>query len=126
MKEQHSTEEELTRRERKVGEAIARRDVATLDRWFADDFLAIVPGGVELTKAQALAQITAPGYELEFLRNEDIRVRVFGDVAIATARGVARGRLQGQETTGEFRYTRVWLRRDGRWQAVAAHSCMLK
>lgn len=125
MQTQHPDEQELTRREREVGEAITRRDVATLERWFADDFLAIVPQGIQMTKAQALAQVASRDYQLECLRNEDIRVRVFGDVAIATAHGVAQGRISGQATRGEFLYTRVWIRRGGEWQAIAAHSSLL-
>ena len=118
-------EQELTRIEREFGETLTRRDAAALDRLMADDFLAINPLGRELTKAQVLAEFASPDYEIESLRNEDIRVRVFGDAAVATARGVVKGRYKGQDASGQFRYTRVWIRRGGRWQAVAAQSTML-
>jgi hypothetical protein len=49
--------------------------------------------------------------------NEDIRVRVFGDVAVATACGMAKGRYKGQDPSGQFRYTRIWVKRNGQWQA---------
>jgi ketosteroid isomerase-like protein len=116
---------ELTRLEREVGEAISRRDVAALDRLLADDFQVTNPLGQVLTKHEALAALTSPDYQLESLSNDDIAVRVFGDMAVATAVGTARGRYQGRETSGRFRYLRVWVKRQGRWQAVAAQSTNL-
>ena len=122
MNPNSQAEQELTRMEREFGEAMTRRDTATLDRLMADDFAAINPLGRELTKAQVVAQITSPDYDLDSIRNEDIRVRVFGDAAVATARAVAKGRYKGQDASGQVRYMRVWIRRQGRWQAVAAHA----
>lgn len=75
-----------------------------------------------LTKNEDLAALTSPEYDLESLVNDEIQVRVFGDVALATARGTAKGRYQGQDASGQFRYLRVWIKRRGRWQAVAAQS----
>ncbi len=64
-------------------------------------------------------------YEIESLVNNEIEVRVFGDVAVATARGTAKGRYKGQDASGQFRYLRAWVKRAGRWQAVAAQSTMI-
>lgn len=118
--------EEITQLERAFGEAITRRDAAWLAPYVADDFEATVPGGQVLTKQQALERVASPGYDLERLENRDIRVRVFGEVAIVSARGVARGKLQGQDVSAEFRYLRIWVQRNGRWQAVAAQSTLIE
>ncbi len=125
MQQTSQAEQELTRLEREFGAAITASDTARLDRLMADDFQAINPQGRELTKADVLADLTSPDFEIDSLRNEDISVRVFGDTAVATARGVVRGLYKGQDASGQFRYTRVWVRREGRWQAVAAHANML-
>jgi ketosteroid isomerase-like protein len=118
-------EQELTRMEREIGEAITRRDLAALDRLIADDFSVTSPLGQMMTKQQALDTLTSPDYELEFLCNAEITVRVFGDAAVATAVGTTKGRYQGQDASSQFRYTRVWVKRQGCWQAVAAHSTYL-
>ncbi len=117
-----SVEQEIAKMEREFGEALTYRDAAALARLMADDFIAINSLAVEMTKAQVLEASTSPDYELQFMRNEDIGIRVFGDCAVATARGTAKGRYKGQDASGQFRYTRVWLRRNGRWQAIAAQS----
>jgi ketosteroid isomerase-like protein len=118
--------ERVAQLEREVGEAITRRDRARLEQLIADDFVAVNPQGVAMTKAQALAQVTSPEYALESLVNDEIEVRLFGDVALARARGTARGRIRGAETSAQIRYLRVWVKRAGQWQAIAAQATPLE
>ncbi len=125
MKQNEEAQQELMRIESTLPEAMMRGDRAMIERITADDFLGFEPNGQEIRKADLLARMNAPDYVLESLRHEDIRVRVFGDCAVATALTVVKGRYKGQETGGRFRYLRVWVRRDARWQAVAAQSATL-
>lgn len=122
MDRNHDVEQKLIRMEHEFAEALMRGDFAGLERRIADDFVGINPLGEQLTKAEVLARFKPPGHELESLRHEDIRVRVFGNCAVATARTVVKGRYKGRDASGEFPYMRVWIRRQGRWQAVAAQS----
>jgi ketosteroid isomerase-like protein len=117
-----STEETIARLEREVGDALTRGDAEALGRFFADDFIGINPLSVEITKAGVLAQIGSRDYEPESIANEVLRVRLFGDVAVVTARGTARGKYKGQRADLVFLYTRIWVKRDGPWQAVAVHA----
>jgi ketosteroid isomerase-like protein len=117
--------QEVERLERSFGEAITRGDAAALDRLMADDFVGTNPLARVLDKKQTMAELASPDYELQALVNEDIRVRLFGDVAVATARGTAKGRYKGQDASGQFRYTRAWVKREGQWQAVAAQATMI-
>jgi ketosteroid isomerase-like protein len=117
-----SDEETVTRLEREVGEALARVDVEALRRFFADDFIGINPMSLEMTKADVIAQIGSSDYEPESIVNEVHRVRVFGDVALVLAQGTAKGKYKGQRADMTFMYTRIWVKRGGPWQAVAAHA----
>ena len=72
-----------------------------------------------------MSSLFSPAYEIEVFENSDFDIRVYGDTAVVIARGTVRGRYSGQDASGQFRYTRVWTRRGGRWYAVAAHSSML-
>ena len=117
-----SDEETVARLERQVGEALTRLDVDALRRFFADDFIGINPMGVETTKADMLGQMGSSDYEPESIVNEVQRTRVFGDVAVVLAHGTAKGTYKGQRADMTFIYTRIWVRRNGSWQAVAAHA----
>jgi len=58
-----------------------------------------------------------------FDEGDVVEVRDLSNAVVA--RGMVRGRYNGRDANGEFRYTRVWAQRGGRWYAVAAHSSML-
>lgn len=115
-------EEAIVQLEREVGEALTRRDVQALQRLFADDFAGINPLGAEIGKADIIATAGSLDYEPESVVNDVRRVRVFGGVAVVMAQGTARGNYKGQRADMVFVYTRIWVNRDGVWQAVAAHA----
>lgn len=117
-----TAEVELTRLESEIPAMMLRGDAAAIARLTADDFVSYDPQGREVTKADILARMAQTQAAMESLTHERIRVRVFGDVAVATAISVVKGRSQGQPVGGRFRYTRVWVKRGGSWVAVAAHS----
>jgi ketosteroid isomerase-like protein len=102
--------------------ALLRGDATYIARYTADDFEGMDPAGRAVTKADVLARLKAADVTIESLRHEDVRVRVFGDCAVATARTVLRARHGDRDVSGVFPYLRVWVRREGRWQAVAALS----
>ena len=117
--------QEVERLERSFGEAVTRGDPRALDRLLADDFAGTNPLARVLDKRQTMAELVSRDYAVEWLVNEDIQVRLLGDLAVATARGVAKGSYKGQDVSGQFRCTRVWVKRRGQWQAVAAQATMI-
>ena len=50
---------------------------------------------------------------------EHMVVRVYGDTAVVTARADVKGHQLGEDFSGPYRYTRVWVRRSGHWQTVS-------
>ena len=114
-------EREIRTLEAELNVAIVRADLAFFDRVFAEDFTHTNHTGAFRTKARWLAN-HKPGAKNPYDRfdAEDLAVRVYGKTAEVTGRSVPRGTdSRGQAITGEYRFTRVWVRRDGRWQVVA-------
>jgi hypothetical protein len=103
--------------ERQWAESVATGDARTVERILADDFLGVDPKGTLYDKAKMISDTrNAPQYFVSNRLNE-VKVRFYGETAIA----------QGDETwerrTGErgrFVWTDTWIRRNGRWQIVAA------
>jgi ketosteroid isomerase-like protein len=122
MKQNDDAKAVLMKLEREFGEAITRGDTARLGELLADDFTATNNLGQVVNKAQVIADVASSDYEIESLVNDQIEIRVYKDVAVATARGTAKGKYKGRDASGQFRYTRVWVKRGSRWQAVAAQS----
>lgn len=94
------------------------RDSTTLNRILAADFIHPVPSGVLLTKAQHIAWVVAhPRPVTTDVAFETLRVRVYGNVAIANGIVLARPAGHPPERTV---FTDVFVRRSGRWHAVNA------
>jgi len=55
---------------------------------------------------------------------DDVRVRVFGDAAVVTGRTHGAGEVAGTPYDVVIRFTDVFVRRNGRWEAVASHASL--
>jgi len=92
-----------------------RVDRAALNRIIADDFLGTGPTGATVSKTDVIPGEGSGGHGLA-ISGLDIKVRVFGDTAIATGRGVPK-----VQDRPELRFTVVFVKRADRWQMVAGH-----
>lgn len=97
-------------------------DVAALDRLLADDWQLTHSDGRVEDKAGYLRQLQTRNRRNEAIENRDVVLRRYGDAAVVTGTSVQAGTSGGQPWQGRFRFTRVWLLRDGRWVMVASHS----
>jgi len=109
--------EMLTRLNADYIAAVRTSDVKRFEQLLASDFLCTLPDGSLIDRAQFL-ETTAKPFTLRNLEAHDVNVRIIGDTAIVHARTTYT--LPGG-MPGSGRYTDVWAKRDGQWQAVAAH-----
>jgi ketosteroid isomerase-like protein len=105
--------------ERQAKEASLRRDADFSVRTLAEDYVAITPLGQVTTKQETVTARRSGQLRYEAMNITDMVVRVFGDTAVVTARADVKGHQLGEDFSGPYRYTRVWVRRNGHWQAVS-------
>lgn len=100
-------------------QALLHADTAALSRLVADEFIEISRLGQIRTKVDNIRDIGSGDLRLLSVRYDSLVVRIYGDVAVL--RGIAdnTGTFRGFPFSGKIRYLRVFVRRDGRWQAVA-------
>ena len=103
-------------------EAFYRKDVAFIEDLLADEFMATYDDGSRGDKAKELALTTEFDQQVVSAIQDEFTVRVYRDTAVVwfTLRLV--GIRQGQRAEVTFRYTDVWVVRDGRWQCVSTQS----
>lgn len=98
-------------------ESVASGDTTVLEEILADDFVGVDPKG-RFYRKETMIQNTreAPKY---FKSNQinDVAVRFYGPLAVAQG-GETWERQNGER--GRFVWTDTWLKRDGRWQIIAA------
>jgi ketosteroid isomerase-like protein len=111
----------ITQLEREWVAAIVNRDQAALGRLLADDFAGTSPTAHLYTKDMAIADLSGGRYVVEAMNLDEISVNVYGDTAVAFASQDEKSRYATTDISGHYHYTNVWVKRDGRWQAVASH-----
>jgi uncharacterized protein DUF4440 len=116
-KAQKETEHYIVDSERQWAESVATGDTSAIERILADDFIGVDPKGRLYTKQQMIDETRNAPKSFVSNRLNDVKVRFYRRTAIA----------QGSETwekrsgeRGRFVWTDTWLRRNGRWQIVAA------
>jgi len=56
---------------------------------------------------------------------DDVTVMLYGDAAVVRGRTSVSARVNEAPVSARIRFTDVFIRRSGRWQAVASHACAL-
>jgi hypothetical protein len=111
--------------ETRRGEALVRADTTAIDRMTAPEFVEISRLGTLRTRADNLREIASGALKLTSVRYDSTTVRIYGDVAILRAIADNTGSFRGFPFSGRIWYTRIFVRRDGRWQAVAMQHTMI-
>ncbi len=107
----------------KWADAVRDRDTKALDALFEEGLIITTADGKTRGRAEELELFKPnPQIKTRMIKNEDVKVRVFGQTAVAT--GLNRmDMLNGdREVRTAFRYTAVFLNKYRRWQLVALHT----
>jgi ketosteroid isomerase-like protein len=116
-----SAEQTIRQLEEEWANALVKRDYATIDRITASDWMLTDPTGDLQTKAQADADLKSGDLTIESFKINELKVRVYGDTAIVHGLETEKSKYKKEDLSGQYRFTDVFVKRDGRWQAVASH-----
>lgn len=100
------------------GQALLRADTSALSRIVADEFIEVSRLGTLRTKADNIRDIGSGDLRLTAVRYDSLTVRIYGPVAVLQGIADNQGTFRGMPFSGRIRYTRIFVRRDARWQAV--------
>lgn len=122
-----TSEQEIRQMIEKYRTAILQRDIATLEKIWADDYVFVNAAGDVLTKADRLANVKSGATTLDSINQEEsIAVRVYENSAVATSRVTLKGQYSGEPISGQYRSTHVWVKGPGGWQLVSNQLTALK
>jgi hypothetical protein len=116
---EQATIREIVDLERQAKEASLHRDAEFSERTLSNDYVAITPLGQVATKQDTLSARRSGQLRYESIDVTDMVVRVYGETAVVTARADVKGHQLGEDFSGPYRYTRVWVRRNGHWVTVS-------
>lgn len=107
-----------------MDQAEAKRDKAALERLHAEEYLFHGSNGRAYTKAQSIADTMAGTTTWTDRKNDGLKVRIYGDVAIVTGTVTLAGTSTTYQT-GARTFTRLFIRRDGRWQELGGQATLV-
>ena len=114
-------EQVIKQLEQEWAEALQKRDQAAIDRIVARDWMLTDPEGALITKGQADADLNSGALKFESFKLDAMTVRVYGDTAVVHGLETEKSSYKGKDTSGQYRFTDVFVKRNGRWQAIATH-----
>jgi ketosteroid isomerase-like protein len=131
-----NAEQAILAAEENLAQATSTVNIDALDGIYADDILMTNVLGEACGKSALMqearrgaaqrASTKSSGEPIETsYEKEDIKVAVHGDAAVSSYRFVVRMKGPALDVHRRYRTTNVWMRRQGRWQVVAAHTAFV-
>jgi ketosteroid isomerase-like protein len=116
-------EQELVKMENEWARAWQHPDPAALESILGDDFtLTSSRSKGEITNKRQYIDTTLKLVRGDGFTFEKMTVRIYGDTAVINAHFQQTATFAGQDWSGDFLLTDVWVKRGGRWQVVARHA----
>jgi len=116
----------ICRTENELDHAEMRHDRSVLTAAFSDEYQHINFLGAVSDKNSEIEFFTCADFALEGASVQGCTVRVYKHLAVATGINNWNGaRYRGRDLSGQYRFTRVYVLRDGRWQIVASHASQI-
>jgi ketosteroid isomerase-like protein len=117
-------ERQLLAIQQQLARAWTAKDRAFIESVLAPEWSVTQADGTMMTRATVLG----PFFEAVTLDSsavDEVTVTLFGDTAVVRGRTIAAGKINGSPVSARIRFTDVFLKRRGRWQAVASHASPL-
>jgi ketosteroid isomerase-like protein len=127
-------EAEITRLENEWATGSQKHDANAVRKILADDLIITYPDGSTGTKSSELSGIESGALTADAWLVSDTKVTILsGDGAFITGRSVIKnGKYKDAKSkrvidlSGEYRFTDVYARRNGQWQAVASQTTKIE
>lgn len=113
-------EQQLKKIEQDWADAYVKRDSAFVEKITVSDFAFIGPDGSMVGKAEYVKSIEGDTVFTAF-KLEDIKVRVYGDAAVVLGLADVTAKTKGEEESGKYSFTDVFVKQKGEWKAVSGH-----
>ncbi|MGH9557496.1 MAG: nuclear transport factor 2 family protein [Terriglobales bacterium] len=101
--------------------AMVENDAEAIGQYMADDWTIIGSDGSIGDKATFLELVKSGTLSHDVMESYDLKVRVYGDTAVVTSRGISGGKYQGQPFREVERVSCVFVRQEGQWRCVLTH-----
>jgi hypothetical protein len=115
-------EDQIKKLEHDWAQATVKDGAPAVDQYEADGIISTDPSGRVTDKAQDKKDLSSGDLKFQSIKLSDLRVRVYGNTAVAAGTTTLKGTYKEQDISGTYRFTDTWVKRNGKWQAVASQA----
>lgn len=99
--------------------AFMNSDVAFFEKYLADSYIFINPGGAVQNRAGIIDYIKVGNLKFESIIPDDRKVTVHENVAVVTQHTTEKGYVGHEDISGEYRWMYILKKHDDDWEIVA-------
>ena len=118
--------EALKQLERDWSDAQKAADMDKLNQIVADDWTGLSSDGTKMTKKQFLADVKSGANKLQSFEFGPMDVKMLGNIAVVQGSDTEKSSNKGKDTSGKWAWMDVFVKRDGKWQAVRSQSAKVQ
>ena len=119
-------ETQLIQLERAWSQAETGVDPSAIARLFEDTLVYVDYDGSLMNKAEYLRSVANPVSKPDHIRDEGMKVHVYGTTGIVSGIYRETGKEKGKTYTRRARFTDTWIKQSGQWKCVASQSTLIK
>ena len=119
-------EQALKSIEQEMLDALLKGDSSANERYIASDAVFTMPDGEVVDKTRLNADLKSGALKMQSSTFNDMKVRVHGDTAIVTYGTTDKGAYKGRDISGHYRWTDVFMVRNGKWQLIAGQGTQVQ
>jgi len=118
-------EKEIIEAEQSLKLAMISSDFEVLNKLLSEELMFTNHMGQILSKKDDLNAHKKGDFKIDTLSLTEQVIKSAGEVVIVSAHAKIVGSYKGEVTSGNFRFTRVWEKRDSKWQVLVGHASMV-
>jgi len=99
--------------------ALEKSDLSALRDLLLDSYVFTDPTGRVSGKEDVINGLATGRIHITSQTTRDVRIEVFGAAAVETGVLTSKAIRDGSNSGGTFRFTRLWVKRDGHWATAA-------
>jgi ketosteroid isomerase-like protein len=115
----------IRKMERDWAVLVVKGDTATMLGMGVDNCMFMDASGHLNTLKQIVADVKSGALAFESMQINDLKVRVYGDAAVVFGLETEKSKYKGEDTSGQYRFTDMFVKRNGHWLYVASHKTRL-
>ena len=110
----------ITKLEQEWPAAFVKKDTAKMLSMGTPDCWFTTPNGQIISLKDFVANVKSGAYTVQSMHIDDLKVRIYGDVAVVFGLETEKSKYKGKNASGQYRFVDTWLKRNGQWLCAAS------